>query len=125
MNLKAAELQKDTVRYCYIKERTSENIFSDVLGLPIDFVDPTEGNFSLTESVAVLDKEDGNSEKAMEMAQCIIEKGREKLQAYYPNALYEGETTDGKNKSTYPKVFSEPLTVDLLEQHQELSESCK
>lgn len=94
-------------------------------GLPIDFVDPVEGNFSLTESVAVLDKEDGNSKKAMEMAQCIIENGREKLQEYYPNALYEGETTDGKNKSTYPKVFSEPLTVDLLEQHQKLSESCK
>lgn len=30
-------------------------------GLPIDYVDPTEGNFSLTESVAVLDKgEDTN-----------------------------------------------------------------
>ena len=25
-------------------------------GLPIDYVDPAEGNFSLTESVAVLDK---------------------------------------------------------------------
>ena len=27
-------------------------------GLPIDFVDPTEGNFSLTESIAVIDKGD-------------------------------------------------------------------
>ncbi|MFR1232939.1 MAG: hypothetical protein ACLSCQ_04945 [Evtepia gabavorous] len=25
-------------------------------GLPIDYVDPTEGNFSLTESVAIVDK---------------------------------------------------------------------
>lgn len=44
-------------------------------GLPIDYVDPTEGNFSLTESVAVLDKDNGDkADKAMEMAQCIIEK---------------------------------------------------
>lgn len=27
-------------------------------GLPIDYIDPTEGNFTLTESVAVLDKGD-------------------------------------------------------------------
>ena len=42
-------------------------------GLPIDFVDPEEGNFSLTESVAVVDKGDKTNDKAMEMAQCIIE----------------------------------------------------
>ena len=29
----------------------------------------------------------------MEMAQCIIENGREELQSYYPNALYNGEST--------------------------------
>ena len=38
-------------------------------GLPIDFVDPTEGNFSLTESVAVLDKGDKTNPEAMKMAQ--------------------------------------------------------
>ena len=44
-------------------------------GLPIDYVDPTEGNFSLTESVAVVDKDNGDkADKAMEMAQCIIER---------------------------------------------------
>lgn len=75
-------------------------------GLPIDFVDPTEGNFSLTESVAVIDKGDESNDKAMEMAECIILNGREELQA------------------TYPKTFSEPLTAELLEQHQELSEEC-
>lgn len=94
-------------------------------GLPIDFVDPTEGNFSLTESVAVVDKGDKTNPLAQEMAQCIIEKGRSELQKNYPNALYEGETTDSANSSKYPKVFSEPLTVELLEKHQELSESCK
>lgn len=93
-------------------------------GLPIDYVDPTEGNFSLTESVAVIDKGDETNDKAMEMAECIIKNGREELQATYPNALYEGEETNSENKSTYPKTFSEPLTAELLEQHQELSEEC-
>lgn len=88
-------------------------------------MDPTEGNFSLTESVAVIDKGEKTNEKAMDMAQCIIEKGRQKLLAYYPNALYVGEKTDPANQSAYPKVFEEPLTVELLEKHQALSESCK
>ncbi len=94
-------------------------------GLPIDYVDPTEGNFSLTESVAVLDKGDETNPLAMEMAQCIIEKGRSELQSYYPNALYEGETSDSENKSAYPKTFSEELTFELYEHHQEISEAAK
>ena len=94
-------------------------------GLPIDYVDPTEGNFSLTESVAVVDKGDATNPLAQEMAQCIIENGRSELQKYYPNALYEGETTSSENASAYPKTFAEPLTVELLESHQALSESCK
>ena len=94
-------------------------------GLPIDYVDPTEGNFSLTESVAVMDKDNGDkADKAMEMAQCIIEKGRKELQKTYPLAVYDGET-DSDNKSAYPKVYPEKLTIDLLEKHQELSEECK
>ena len=94
-------------------------------GLPVDFVDPTEGNFSLTESVAVVDKGEDTNPLAQEMAECIITKGRSELQKYCPNAVYEGETTDEAHRSAYPKVFPEPLTLDLLEQHQELSESCK
>ena len=94
-------------------------------GLPIDYVDPTEGNFSLTESVAVLDKGDDTNPLAMEMAQCIIENGREELQEYYPNPLYEGESSDNANKSDYPKTFSEELTFELYEKHQEISEAAK
>lgn len=94
-------------------------------GLPIDYVDPAEGNFTLTESVAVIDKGEKTNTKAMEMAKCIIENGREELQSYYPVALYEGEETDTANLSGNPKSFSEPLTVDLLKKHQELSEECK
>ena len=94
-------------------------------GLPIDYIDPTEGNFTLTESVAVTDKGDANKEAAMEMAQCIVEKARPGLLDIYPVALYEGETVDDANKLGNPKVYKEKLTVDLLEQHQALSESCK
>lgn len=88
-------------------------------------MDPVEGNFTLTESVAVVDKGEDSNPLAMEMAQCIIEKGREELITYYPISLYEGETADSENQSGNPKVFPEKLTVDLLEKHQELSESCK
>lgn len=94
-------------------------------GMPIDYVDPTEGNFSLTESVAVLDKGEDTNELAMEMAQCIIENAREELLQTYPNPLYEGETADNENKSAYPKTFSEPLTLELFEAHQQISENAK
>ena len=94
-------------------------------GLPIDFVDPTEGNFSLTESVAVLDKGDKTNPLAMKMAQCIIENGRSELQPNYPNPLYEGETADPANQSDYPSIFDEPLTFELFTAHQELSERAK
>ncbi len=94
-------------------------------GLPIDFVDPTEGNFSLTESLAVVDKGEKSNDKAMEMAECIIKNAREELLSYYPIPLYEGEEADGEHASANAKVFPEKLTVDLLKKHQELSESCK
>ena len=90
-------------------------------GLPIDYVDPTEGNFSLTESVAVLDKgEDTNP-----LARCIIENGRAELIQTYPNPLYEGETADPANQSDYPRTFDEHLTFELFTAPQELSERAK
>lgn len=94
-------------------------------GLPIDYVDPIEGNFSLTESVAVLNKDTSRKKLAMEMAKCIEKKGRKELQKIYPLPLYEGETLDPDEKSAYPKVFKVPLTVELLEKHKKLSEECK
>lgn len=93
-------------------------------GLPVDYVDPTEGNFTLTESVAVVNKEDNDekSKLAMEMAECIISKGRTDIIKDYPVPLYNGEKEDEEQKSGNPKVFKEKLTLDLLEKHQELSE---
>lgn len=94
-------------------------------GLPISYVDPTEGNFTLTESVAVIDKGNKSNQEAMKMAECIIKNGRQELLKTYPIALYNGENVSQDNKSGNPKVFKEALTVDLLKKHQQLSEDCK
>ncbi len=94
-------------------------------GLPMDFVDPAEGNFSLTESVAVVDKGDKSNPLAMEMAECIVKNARPEIQKFYPNPLYEGESADEANRSANPRVFQEKLTAELLKRHQDLSESCK
>lgn len=94
-------------------------------GLPIDYVDPTEGNYTLTESLAVVDHGTAGTDKAMEMLRCIIEKGRPALMEYYPIALYKNETPDENAISENSKVFPEPLTVDLLQKHIELSKKAK
>ena len=94
-------------------------------GLPVDFVDPTEGSFTLTESLAVVNKGDKTNPLAMEMVQCILEKGRGDLMTWYPVPLYAGETAEQSAMSANSRVFSEPLTVELLEAHRALSESCK
>ncbi|WP_207760037.1 extracellular solute-binding protein [Bifidobacterium primatium] len=93
-------------------------------GLPIDYVDPTEGNYSLTESVAVLDKGSKTNPLAQKMAGVIIDQGRKELLETYPTPLYQGEK-EPANGSKYPKTFDKPLTVDLLQQHQDFSEACK
>ncbi len=87
-------------------------------GLPIDLVDPTEGNFALIEGVAVVDKGEKTNPNAMKMTEVIIKQGRPALQKSYPNALYEGEVTDSTQKSAYPKTFSQPLNTELLEKHK-------
>lgn len=94
-------------------------------GLPIDYVDPEEGNFTLTESLAVVNKGENTNPLAMEMVQCIVQNGRPELMEYYPVPLYEGENADTNAISGNSKVFSEALTVELLEKHRTLSDSCK
>ncbi|MDD7363312.1 MAG: extracellular solute-binding protein [Firmicutes bacterium] len=95
-------------------------------GKPIDFIDPTEGNFTLTEGVAVVDKkDDAKKQQAQEIANLLVDKSRAELQTYYPLALYDGETTDPDNIGQYSKEFKEPLTVDLLKKHMQLSEDAK
>lgn len=95
-------------------------------GKPMDYVDPIEGNYSLTECLAVVKKKDSEITKlATEMAEVIATKARPELIKNYPVALYEGETVGEVNKPAYSKQFKEPLTVNLLEKHQEFFKSAK
>lgn len=87
-------------------------------GLPIDYIDPIEGNFSLTEAIAVVDKGDKTNELAMEMAEVIVKNAREEIINNYPVVLYEGEEVSSEYKPSNLKSFKESLTVDLLEDHQ-------
>ena len=89
-------------------------------GLPIDYIDPVEGNFQLQEAVAVVDKGDKTNPNAQKMAETIIKFGRTELLKYYPVALYKGETVSAENKPANPKLYKEPLTVELLQAHQKL-----
>lgn len=93
-------------------------------GLPIEYVDPQEGNYALTESVAVLDKGDRTNPLAQKMAAAIIDKGRAELLRTYPVTLYRGERRAAGTGIT-TKAYPGPLSVDLLQRHQDFSESCK
>lgn len=95
-------------------------------GKPIDYVDPSEGDYTLNEGIAIIDHGDKDKvKKAQEMMNCIISKGRADLMEYYPIALYKGETTNSKYEAPNTKEYKEPLTVDLLKKHMKLSEECK
>lgn len=94
-------------------------------GAPIDYIDPSEGNFSLTESIAVVKKDDKTTDLAMKMAEVIVKEGRKELINNYPVALYEGETISDIHKPAHTKKFEKPLTVELLKQHQEFFNSAK
>ena len=89
-------------------------------GLPVDYVDPVEGNFTLVEAAAIVDKGDKTNPNAEKVVETIVKFGRTELLKYYPVALYKGETVSAENKPAYPKTFSEPLTVELLQKHQKL-----
>lgn len=88
-------------------------------GKPMEYIDPIEGNYSLTEAIAVVKKSDtATMQLAMEMAKVITAKARAALIKDYPVALYQGETVTEFNKPGNPKVYAKPLTVELLAEHQ-------
>lgn len=93
-------------------------------GLPIDFVDPKEGNFMLTESLAVVEKGKNTKTLSMEIAKCIIQNARKEIQVDYPVALYKNES-EQMDRENQIKIFPQSLTVELLENHKQLSEMCK
>ncbi|MGL4737310.1 MAG: extracellular solute-binding protein [Cellulosilyticaceae bacterium] len=94
-------------------------------GKPVAYVDPVEGNFTLTEAVAVVQKDEEKTARAQEMAKVIISKGRSELIKDYPVALYEGESVDAQDQPAYSKSFEKPLTVELLKAHQDFFNQAK
>lgn len=93
-------------------------------GLPIDYIDPEEGTFSLTEVIAVVDKGAKTNPLAMEMVKTVVENARPGLMKHLPGALYKGEVTD-QTAAQNSKIFPKPLTVELLKEHVSFSEQCK
>ncbi len=89
-------------------------------GLPIEYVEPEEGTYTLTESLAIINKGDDTNPEAEKMLNTIMEKGRSDLLAIYPSPIYDGEEADGIQVADNQKVFPEDLTAELLEQHQKL-----
>ena len=93
-------------------------VADNAAGLPIDFVDPAEGNYQLVEALSVVNKGDDTNPLAAEMARVIIQYARQDLQEYYPMALFEGESTDVQHQPADPRVFPQALTLELLQEHQ-------
>ncbi len=87
-------------------------------GLPIDYIDPSEGNYTLSESVAVIDKGDKTNSNAMKMAEIIVKNARPQLLEIYPNIIYDGETVASENQIKNVKIYAEPLTAELLDTHR-------
>ena len=93
-------------------------------GLPIECVDPSEGSYILTESVAVVNKGVNTDPASQKAAALIAQAARPEIMETYAPPLYEGESADLDSPRDIEE-FPEPLTVDLLEDHQKLSKECK
>lgn len=95
-------------------------------GEPVDYQDPEEGTYLLTESIALIDKgEETKTELATQAINAILTDGRQEILQYYPVAVYEGEETNADYAAGEYKTFPEPLTTELLEQHVSISDKAK
>ncbi|MGO3572354.1 MAG: ATP-binding cassette domain-containing protein [Pseudolactococcus laudensis] len=95
-----------------------QGIVDEKAGLPIKVVEVKEGNYLLTESVALLKHKTMNP-NAIKVAEILANDTRKALQEYYPAALYQGED------ATAAKRFPKPLTLELLKSHQVFAEEAK
>lgn len=89
-------------------------------GLPVDLIDPVEGNFTLLEAAAVVDKGEKTNPNARKVVETIITHSRSEMLRDYPVALYKGEAVASELKPARPRSYAEPLTVELLKKHQDL-----
>lgn len=94
-------------------------------GLPIAYVEPAEGTYSLTESLVVVDKQNKTNPEAEKMLNLLLTKARPEILKIYPTPVYKGESAEGLGSSQNEKVFPEPLTAELLQKHQKLTEEAR
>jgi len=93
-------------------------------GLPIQVIDVTEGNFLLTESVALVDRGADITDEAREVARILANYTRPYLLEFYPTALFADESVSGADAARV-RLFPEVLTVPLLEEHQSFFRSAQ
>lgn len=94
-------------------------------GMPIDVIDPAEGTYVLTESLAVVDKGPEANARALPIARCLL-RARPTLLKTYPTPLYQGETVAPSLRGVaLPKRFPQPLTTTLLAHHQTLADAAR
>lgn len=91
-------------------------------GLPIEYVDPSEGNFMLKEAVCLPDHGAETHPDAMKIAEIMVKGGRPGIIRNYPVPVYQGEQVDPADVSRNIRQFPEALTVDLLKSHEKLME---
>ncbi|MGN4157691.1 ABC transporter substrate-binding protein [Staphylococcus auricularis] len=104
----------------------AQAVESEQKGNPIHYIDPREGNYSLVEAAAVVDKDnDEKQQKAQQMVETIQQYARKDLLDLYPVPLYKGEKVDQSQQPDYPKKWDKRLTVDLLEKHQDIFNDAK
>ena len=93
-------------------------------GMPIDVIDPAEGTYALTESLAVVDKGPAANARALPVARCL-RRARPALLKTYPTPLYHGEAAEAAGRPALPRVFPQPLTTVLLAHHQTLADEAR
>jgi len=84
-------------------------------GLPIQVIDVEEGNFILTESVALVNKTTINP-NARAMAELLANGTREQLLTYYPTPLFADENVSAQDIARV-NFFPYTLTTALLAEH--------
>lgn len=83
-------------------------------GAKIEIVDVAEGDYTLTESYALT----SDNQKAKEMLDVLVNKGRTAMSEIFPTPLYKNEINNDQVFKTYP----EKLTKDLLNEHIKIYE---
>ena len=87
-------------------------------GIPIT-CSLVDASYTMTESLAVIDKGESSKPSVREMALCLQRYARPLIAENYPTALYPDEPN-----CTQTKVYPAPLTAELLIEHQLFYQGC-